>query len=375
MSKQSSSPSTKPKAAFAAASFADLRAATGDAGGEPLQLRLADIDEDPEQPRRKIDREELQSLAESIRYRGVLQPIGVRPGAIDRYTSVFGARRFRAAKIAGKSHIPALIVHQSQRDYATQVIENQQRSNLSNGDLANAVNRLFADGHKVKEIEAVCNLKDWQVAAYRAVERFPPFLATRLDTSDMRALYDLFRQWGHTAAEIEAAMPDAETYITVTEARRIIARITGKPTGSIVIAKEQVAAKPNATVVAETPTAEEVTSATQADGEARRDSTCTVQEPEPTADRLARANVQSEQEERVAKPTRPREQHAKESNEQPVYADRESGVPTFIVASADGERGRLIVDRRAASEGWALVAYATAIEEVEAKHLRIVAIE
>ena len=58
-----------------------------------------------------------------------------------------------------------------------------------------------------------------------------------------------------------------------------------------------------------------------------------------------------------------------------VDTERPSGVPTFVVAIADGEYGRLIVDRKASTEGWALVQYANAIEEVEAKHIRIVAVE
>ena len=239
MSKRPTSTAIKPEALFSAASFANLRAAAGEGAGEPLHLSLADIDEDPEQPRRDIDPGELQSLAESIRYRGVLQPIGVRPAIDGRYALVFGARRLRAAKIAGKSEIPALVVHETQRDFATQVIENQQRANLSNAEVAGAVNRLFADGVSNKEIQAICNLKDWQLAAYRAVASFPQFLIARLSSGELRALYDLFRQWKHTPSEIEASMPDPETYLTVTEARRIISHITGKSTGSIVIAREE----------------------------------------------------------------------------------------------------------------------------------------
>jgi len=378
VSKQPSSPSPKPKATFAAASFANLRAATGDAGGEPLQLAIDEIDEDPEQPRRDMDPEDLQSLAESIRYRGVLQPIGVKPGSIGRYTLVFGARRLRATRMAGKTTIPALIVHQSQRDLATQVIENQQRANLSNEDLAGAVKRLSADRHTNKEIEAICNLKEWQVAAYRAVERFPPFLTERLNSGDMRALYDLFRQWGHTAAEVEAVMPEPETYITVTEARRIIGRITGKPTGSIVIAREEQAAATRAALIDESPTNEEPLPppiATSANGES---GALIVQGIAPRPGQPEGRSGASPEPARAARPDRQTPPQAAEAGtqvDQSVEAPNPPGVPTFVVAMGDGEYGRLIVDRKAATQGWALVQYANAIEEVEAKNLRIVAIE
>ena len=69
----------KPRAAFAAAAFAELRAAAGNGQGEVLRLLLADIDEDPEQPRTVFDDEGLAGLAASIREHGVVQPVVVRP--------------------------------------------------------------------------------------------------------------------------------------------------------------------------------------------------------------------------------------------------------------------------------------------------------
>ena len=124
------------KASFAAASFANLRAAAGEGEGEPLRIALVDIDEDSNQPRRAFDLAELEGMALTIREKGVLQPVSVRPPQGGRYTLVFGARRFRAAKLAGQADIPAIVVPEGQRDFAAQVIENQQRANLSNSELA-----------------------------------------------------------------------------------------------------------------------------------------------------------------------------------------------------------------------------------------------
>jgi len=229
------------KATFAAASFSNLRAATGENAGEPLRIPLVDIDEDPKQPRQTFDEAELEGLAFTIRDRGILQPIGVRPPADGRYVLVFGARRFRASKLAGQADIPAVIVPEGQRDFATQVIENQQRANLSNSELAAAVNQLAAEGKQGKEIAAICNLKDWQIAAYRAVEKLPGFLLQRLNHSDMRAIYDLYRAWQKHPAPVENAMPDGDTFLTITEARRIIGAVTGKATGSVVLDRERAA--------------------------------------------------------------------------------------------------------------------------------------
>jgi len=227
------------KASFAAASFHNLRAAAGEGAGEPLRIALVDIDEDPKQPRKSFDQAELESLASTIRERGVLQPIGVKPPEDGRYMLVFGARRLRASKLAGQADIAAVIVPDGQRDYATQVIENQQRANLSNSELAAAVNQLHGEGKQGKEIAAICNLKDYQIAAFRAVEKLPDFLAVRLDTGDMRAIYDLYRTWQKHPAQVEDAMPNADTFLTITEARRIIGAVTGKATGSVILDREQ----------------------------------------------------------------------------------------------------------------------------------------
>jgi ParB family chromosome partitioning protein len=152
-----------------------------------------------------------------------------------RYLLAFGARRLRASRLAEMPDIPAVIRPAGPGDFAEQLVENQQRADLSNSDLAAAIARLVGEGASTKDIAALCALKDYQVAAFRQAGNFPPELACRLDTSDMRALYDLYRQWGKTPREVVNALPEPGVFISVTEARRIIGAITGKPTGSIVL--------------------------------------------------------------------------------------------------------------------------------------------
>ena len=79
----------------------DLAALEGpslQAHGQPLMLPLEGIDEDPEQPRREFDSNALHELAETIRERGVRQPISVRPDLqrSGRWVLNFGARRLCA---------------------------------------------------------------------------------------------------------------------------------------------------------------------------------------------------------------------------------------------------------------------------------------
>ena len=83
--------------------LAALDAPTLEANGQPLMLTVGGIDEDPEQPRREFDANALQELSETIRERGVRQPISVRPNLqqAGRWVLNFGARRLRASKLAG----------------------------------------------------------------------------------------------------------------------------------------------------------------------------------------------------------------------------------------------------------------------------------
>ena len=352
----------RARATFAAASFGNLRAASGEGRGQTLRLLLADIDEDPHQPRTVFDADALQSMAESVKAHGVVQPIVVQPPVNGRYLLVFGARRLRASRLAGVADIPAVVRPQGAGDFAAQLIENQQRAHLSNRDLAAAIARLAQEGSTNKQIAAICSLKDYQVAAFRQVGHFPPELAARLDTADIRALYDLFRQWGKTPAQVIAGLPEPETFITVTEARRIIGAITGKPTGSMVLDRLPADASsiPPPPPPPPPPVGEPVTPAPVQDPPA-----APVVPPvqEPPLEALLAASASA--------PASPALQRAE--------APR-TGEPVFIVDLGKGRTGRLVVHRHAAREGWALVACATEMEEalveveVEVTRLRIVRI-
>ena len=77
--------------------------------GRLQDLAVEDIHPNPDQPRKHFSEEALRSLADSIRERGVLQPIIVRPDASGGYQLVAGERRWRAARLAGQLTIHALV--------------------------------------------------------------------------------------------------------------------------------------------------------------------------------------------------------------------------------------------------------------------------
>jgi ParB family transcriptional regulator, chromosome partitioning protein len=90
------------------------------------------IDPSPNQPRRAFDEDSLMALAGSIRTRGVLQPVLVRPLVSGRYELIAGERRWRAAKLAELTAIPAVVRrHDNAASLEVALIENMAREDLN----------------------------------------------------------------------------------------------------------------------------------------------------------------------------------------------------------------------------------------------------
>lgn len=150
--------------------------------GTPRMLPIDAIDEDLRQPRFEFDEKALAELADSIRQRGVRQPVSVRRcrDRADRWTLNFGARRLRASRIAGLREIPAF--EDNTADSFDQLMENEQRTALTPLELALFVKRHLDDGMKKAEIArrmakskahvtmicALIDAPDWLMEAYRS---------------------------------------------------------------------------------------------------------------------------------------------------------------------------------------------------------------
>jgi ParB/RepB/Spo0J family partition protein len=117
-------------------------------------IPIGDIIPDPNQPRTTFDQAKLEELAESIKTNGIIEPINVRfieGQAI--YQIVTGERRFRAARIAGINEIPCMIKDINEQEAPIlQVIENQQRENLTPIEEATSIKRLLDSGLTQTEI-------------------------------------------------------------------------------------------------------------------------------------------------------------------------------------------------------------------------------
>ncbi len=101
-------------------------------GQQVLMIGLADLEPNPDQPRKDFQADLLEELAASIREKGVIQPLVAEQQDSGRYMIIAGERRFRASKIAGLSEVPVVVRSFSDEDkLEIGLIENIQREDLN----------------------------------------------------------------------------------------------------------------------------------------------------------------------------------------------------------------------------------------------------
>jgi len=114
------------------------------ASSELAQIPVGSIRPNSRQPRRRLDAERIDELAESIRAQGLVQPVVVRPSPEGGYELIAGERRWRAARVAGLATVPGLIRETDDRDsLLLAVVENVAREDLSAVDEARAYSVLM----------------------------------------------------------------------------------------------------------------------------------------------------------------------------------------------------------------------------------------
>jgi len=114
------------------------------AAGALRELRVEDIEPNPEQPRTRFDENTLAELAASLRMHGLLQPVVVREVPGGRFVLVVGERRWRAARMAGLERIPAVVRQTDEAEaLALALVENLQREGLNPIDEAHGYEALM----------------------------------------------------------------------------------------------------------------------------------------------------------------------------------------------------------------------------------------
>ncbi|MEJ2637446.1 MAG: ParB/RepB/Spo0J family partition protein [Calditrichia bacterium] len=109
------------------------------------EIEVAIIDANPFQPRMEMDSAAFEELKKSIKEKGIIQPIAVRPGKNGRFELIAGERRLRAAIAVGLKRIPAFLLNITSDEDMLELalIENVQREHLNPIDLAKGYQRLI----------------------------------------------------------------------------------------------------------------------------------------------------------------------------------------------------------------------------------------
>ncbi|OJA06192.1 ParB/RepB/Spo0J family partition protein [Halomonas sp. QHL1] len=163
-------------------------AAVSDVAEDRLErLPLGQLTRGKYQPRRDIQPEALEELADSIRAQGVMQPIVVRPIGVDRYEIIAGERRWRAAQLAELDVIPAVIREVSDEvALALALIENIQRENLNAIEEAMALKRLGEEFELTQQqIADAVGKSRTQVANLLRLLALDPEVQTLLERGDL----------------------------------------------------------------------------------------------------------------------------------------------------------------------------------------------
>jgi len=177
-----------------------LASLIGDVGGEaahverPRAQRKVPIEflkANPRNPRRTFADTELGELAESIKQRGVIQPIVVRPvkGAQDRFEIIAGERRWRASQIAGLHEVPIVPVDVSDSDaLEIMIIENVQREDLNAMEEAQGYHALADEfKHSQEEIAKIVGKSRSHVANMMRLTKLPAEVQAYIAKGDLSA--------------------------------------------------------------------------------------------------------------------------------------------------------------------------------------------
>lgn len=187
----------------------------GAPGGEALHHRTVPVEflrPNPKNPRRRIGSADLAELADSIRAKGILQPIIVRaiPKVAGSFEIIAGERRWRAAQAAQLTEVPVIVIEADDREaLAFAIIENVQRADLNAIEEAMAYERLAQEfSYSQAELSAVIGKSRSHVANTVRLLKLPAAVVDEVAAGSLTA--------GHARALLSCADPEAV-------ARRIVA--------------------------------------------------------------------------------------------------------------------------------------------------------
>jgi ParB family chromosome partitioning protein len=187
--------------------------------GKLYDLAIADLQPDPEQPRKYFDEQALAELKASIEKHGVLQPVLVRQGADGVLLIVSGERRYQASKLAGCATILAIFTDGDPVEIS--IVENLLRENLTAIEEAEAIDRLKTQhNYQLSELSTILGKSDSTLSEILSLTKLPEevksdcrndpktargilaAIAKQKDPAKMTALYAKYKESGLTRGEI-----------------------------------------------------------------------------------------------------------------------------------------------------------------------------
>jgi ParB family transcriptional regulator, chromosome partitioning protein len=187
--------------------------------GTLYELNIADLQPDPQQPRKYFDEQALAELKASIEKHGVLQPVLVRQGADGRLLLVSGERRFQASILAGCLAIPAVFTDGDPAELS--IVENLLRENLTAIEEAEAIEKLrdlhdyaLSDlstvlGKSVSTLSEILSLNKLPAEVKDDCRNDPKagrsilvLIAKQKTPAKMTALYNKYKESGLTVGEV-----------------------------------------------------------------------------------------------------------------------------------------------------------------------------
>lgn len=187
--------------------------------GRLYNLNLADLQPDPDQPRKYFDEQALAELRASIEKHGVLQPVLVRQGADGSLLLVSGERRYQASKLAGLQTIPAVFTDGEPAEIA--IVENLLRENLTAIEEAEAIEKLRAQHqYTLGDLALILGKSDSTLSEILSLNKLPDevkndcrnepkagrvilaLIARQKTPEKMSALYSKYKESGLTVGEL-----------------------------------------------------------------------------------------------------------------------------------------------------------------------------
>ena len=193
-----------------------------------LYLPISQVESCASQPRKQFDPDALADLADSIREHGIIQPLTVRKLQSGYYQIIAGERRWRAARMAGLSEVPAIVIEADAMELA--MIENLQREDLNPMEEAEGYQTLMQQYNMTQEETAqrVGKSRSTVANAMRLLKLCPPVRAMvedgRLSSGHARAILPL-----SPAMQESAANAIIKDELSVRQTEQLVKKLTAPP--------------------------------------------------------------------------------------------------------------------------------------------------